>query len=113
METEPSRAPDENNGCNPGPISEARIATDDADQTVFTAIFDRRVTGSISLTKGHEHDQKRAKLFAERTARYRNAIKTKPELGARINAQRLRDGEPGTTVDEQTRTELNDVLRTI
>ena len=93
--------------------SDARIASDRTDKSVLTAIFDRRVNESIPLAQGHEHEQGRAERFAEQTECFRKAIKANPELAACVDPNQLLDGELGSAMEEQIRTELKEIVRTI
>ena len=93
--------------------SDAQSTADHADNAVLTAIFDRRVNGSISLTQGHEHEQRRAERFAEQTERFRRAIKANPELAAHVDPSRVLDGGLGTALEEKIRTELSEIVNAI
>ena len=92
--------------------SDAQIAGDHDHKAVLTAIFDRRVD-EIPLTQGHEHEQRRAERFAEQTERFRKAIKANPELAACVDPNRLLEGELGSAVEEQIRTELKEMASAI
>ena len=92
---------------------EAATGVGDAEKTTHTAIFDRRVTGSISLIQGHKDERRRTKHFAEETERFRKAINANPELAARGEPHLVANGGVEIAMDEQNHTELNETLRAI
>ena len=108
-----------NDGGKGEPLHGDKIATRKAvekrrcSSVINSGVFDRRRTGSVCLTAGHEHEQKRAERFAEQRTEFRKTMNANPEPASRVAPRRLPDGRFKIAIHEQVGRELDTILRTI